>query len=249
MLLVFPAFISLDLRRRNKGRVDFLCCLPSSVFQTDAKLSQASKPTFSAQSDIKRTAVTRVLSPPGRGTVTRVLCTPSSEECWVGSKPVQPSSPSMESLTAESTGSLVKRPNLSREQSCGKLFNYSLKFWIRDVYSPVITQGAVKAVTILFLFLTIAASAWGVSRLKDGLDLTDIVPTGTTESEFLNSQQKYFGFYNMFAVTQGNFEYPTKQKLLHEYHEAFNRVPWIIKNDNGGLTDSWLVLFRDWLKG
>ncbi|RXG51790.1 Protein patched, partial [Armadillidium vulgare] len=250
MLLVFPAFISLDLRRRNKGRVDFFCCLPSSVFQSDAKHSQtSSKPTFNSQSDIKRTAVTRVLSPPGRGTVTRVLCTPSSEECWVGAKPVQASSPSMESLTAESTGSLVKRPNLSREQTCGKIFNCSLKIWIRDVYSQVITRGPVKAVTILFLFLTIAASAWGVSRLKDGLDLTDIVPTGTTESEFLNSQQKYFGFYNMFAVTQGNFEYPTKQKLLHEYHEAFNRVPWIIKNDNGGLTDSWLVLFRDWLKG
>lgn len=83
--------------------------------------------------------------------------------------------------------------------------------------------------------------------MRDGLDLTDIVPENTDEHEFLSRQEKYFGFYSMYAVTQGDFEYPTNQKLLYEYHDQFVRIPNIIKNDNGGLTKFWLSLFRDWL--
>jgi patched 1 protein len=53
----------------------------------------------------------------------------------------------------------------------------------------------------------------------------------------------------MYAVTQGNFEYPNNQRLLYEYHDAFTRVSTIIKNDDGGLPEFWLSLFRDWLIG
>jgi len=69
----------------------------------------------------------------------------------------------------------------------------------------------------------------------------------TAEYGFLAAHDKYFGFYNMFAVTQGNFEYPNNQRLLYEYHDAFTRVSKIIKNDDGGLPEFWLSLFRDWL--
>ncbi|KOB76937.1 putative hedgehog receptor, partial [Operophtera brumata] len=91
------------------------------------------------------------------------------------------------------------------------------------------------------------SSVWGATKVRDGLDLTDIVPENTDEHEFLYRQEKYFGFYSMYAVTQGDFEYPTNQKLLYEYHDQFVRIPNIIKNDNGGLTKFWLSLFRDWL--
>lgn len=100
---------------------------------------------------------------------------------------------------------------------------------------------------MLALIAVILASVWGATKVKDGLDLTDIVPENTDEHEFLYRQEKYFGFYNMYAITQGDFEYPTNQKLLYEYHDQFVRIPNIIKNDNGGLTKFWLGLFRDWL--
>ena len=35
--------------------------------------------------------------------------------------------------------------------------------------------------------------------------------------------------------------------MLYEYHDAFTRVSKIIKNDDGGLPEFWLSLFRDWL--
>lgn len=100
---------------------------------------------------------------------------------------------------------------------------------------------------MLALIAVILASVWGATKVRDGLDLTDIVPENTDEHQFLYRQEKYFGFYNMYAVTKGDFEYPTNQRLLYEYHDQFVRIPNIIKNDNGGLTKFWLTLFRDWL--
>lgn len=90
---------------------------------------------------------------------------------------------------------------------------------------------------------------WNVTKLADGLDLSDIVPQQTKEYSFLRAQETYFGFYNMYAVTRDNFEYPMNQELLYEYHNAFTRVPNIVKNDNGGLPQFWLGMFRDWLIG
>ena len=52
---------------------------------------------------------------------------------------------------------------------------------------------------------------------------------------------------SLFTVTQGHFEYPQNQKILYDYHNAFIRVPNIIKDDNGGFDDFWLPLFRNWL--
>jgi patched 1 protein len=92
-----------------------------------------------------------------------------------------------------------------------------------------------------------AAAAWGINRLEDGLALTDLVPQNTSVWRFLDAEDRYFGFYNMHAVTRGNFEYPQNQALLHDYHAAFVRVAAVIKDDNGGLPDFWLGLFRNWL--
>lgn len=92
-------------------------------------------------------------------------------------------------------------------------------------------------------------SIWGISKIQAGLTLPEMVPNGTNEQKFLGTYGQMFGFYNMYAVTQGDFEYPTNQKLLYEYHDAFMRVPNILKNDNGGLPQMWLTLFREWLLG
>jgi patched 1 protein len=87
--------------------------------------------------------------------------------------------------------------------------------------------------------------------MRDGLDMTDIVPKDAPEHEFLQAQAGYFGFYNIHAVTGGDFEYPgvAQQQLLQEFHDSFVRVSAVIKNDDGGLPPFWLSLFRDWLKG
>ena len=102
---------------------------------------------------------------------------------------------------------------------------------------------------MVLLCVVLGASLWGASKVTDGLDLTDIVPQNTREHAFLSVQGRYFGFYSIYAVTTRDFEYPVNQRILHEYHDAFVRIPGIIKNDDGGLPEFWLGMFRDWLIG
>lgn len=183
-LLVFPAMISLDLRRRQSGRADvFCCCLPP----------WKTKP------------------------VTTNGCTLSSQE----------------------QGLLTYA-----EKNCS---TFSLSQFAYKYYAPFLVTSTAKFFGMLLYCIVLGFCLFHAVKLQDGLDLYDIVPKDTNEHKFLNAQSDLFGFYNMFAVTQGDFEYPTNQKLLYEYHEAFVRVSHVIKNDNGGLPEFWLSMFRDWL--
>lgn len=187
VLLVFPAMISLDIKRRKARRNDILCCcLPElTIYNYNPETG-------------------------GGGRMA------NQNDQLIGTK-------EKDSIS------------LSLTKLAGKY------------YAPFITHSTVKVLSMLLFIVVIASSLFASMRLPDGLELTDLVPQSTDEHKFLNIQGKLFGFYNMFAVTQGNFEYPTNQRLLHEYHEAFVRVPHVIKNDNGGLPEFWLSLFRDWL--
>ncbi|XP_059087594.1 protein patched homolog 1-like isoform X1 [Tigriopus californicus] len=114
-------------------------------------------------------------------------------------------------------------------------------------FGPWLTKAPFKVlITAICLALTVLG-VYGMTVMEDGLTLSDVVPQNTSVYHFLNAQDKYFGFYNMYAVSQGNFEYPQNQKLLYDYHNAFVRIPNIIKDDNGGLPEFWLSLFRNWL--
>jgi patched 1 protein len=112
---------------------------------------------------------------------------------------------------------------------------------------PLLTKAPVRLLVILGAVALTLTGAWGIVHVEDGLDLADIVPQNTSVHAFLQAQGKYFGFYHMYAVTQGQFEYPQNQKLLYDYQSAFVRVHNIIKNDDGGLPEFWLSLFRAWL--
>lgn len=84
--------------------------------------------------------------------------------------------------------------------------------------------------------------------MRDGLDLTDIVPRETREYDFIAAQFKYFSFYNMYIVTQ-KADYPNVQHLLYELHRSFSNVTYVLLEENRQLPKMWLHYFRDWLQG
>ena len=124
---------------------------------------------------------------------------------------------------------------------------WSLDWFAARHYGYWITRSPVKVVATTMAISLTAFGVYGAFRMEDGLRITDVVPRNTTVYRFLSAQSDYFGFYHMFAVTQGHFEYPQNQALLYDYHNAFVRVPSIIKDDDGGLPEFWLSLFRTWL--
>jgi patched 1 protein len=102
-------------------------------------------------------------------------------------------------------------------------------------------------VIVLFLCL-LAVSLYGTTCVRDGLELTDIVPRETSEYDFIGAQFKYFSFYNMYVVTK-LADYPHLQPLLHQLHQRFHTVRYVLKEDNGELPRMWLHYFSDWLQG
>uniref|UniRef100_A0A1B0EZA4 Uncharacterized protein n=1 Tax=Phlebotomus papatasi TaxID=29031 RepID=A0A1B0EZA4_PHLPP len=184
VVIVFPALISLDQRRRRANKIDLLCC-----------------------------------------------CLP----------------PMPEKTIKQHNKAAAFHSDILTECSFGNFLRFSLVEFVEKCYVPFIMKRIVKSAGMTLFAIALAFGLYGTLKLQDGLELTDLVPKNSEEHKFLHAQEKLFGFYSMFAVTQGDFEYPMNQKLLHEYHEAFVRVSHVRKNDNGGLPDFWLGLFRDWL--
>lgn len=107
----------------------------------------------------------------------------------------------------------------------------------------------VLQVVVIFLFLgLLGVSLYGTTRVRDGLDLTDIVPRETREYDFIAAQFKYFSFYNMYIVTQ-KADYPNIQHLLYDLHKSFSNVKYVMLEENKQLPKMWLHYFRDWLQG
>lgn len=78
MLLIFPAMVSLDLRRRRSGRKDILCCcLPALPNLKKNKYSMKNNGTV-------KQMVTRAIPPERRETCTQILTSHNTQnESWV----------------------------------------------------------------------------------------------------------------------------------------------------------------------
>ena len=250
VLLVFPALLSLDLRRRNAGRSDVLCCFEAPASNPDIRIGKGvsslvratdttcclPQPVYSSGNDqsTERKSVENTSSPDIKLDIL-------GQDIASDERPQTEAAPSVDSLG--STRSLVGEGiGIS---SC--IVRSCEKAWIG--YIECVTSEKIRCFGILLLLASLAGTVWGVSKLKDGLSLASLVPKGSAEFDFLSTQQQHFSVYHMFTVTKGHFEYPREQKLLHEFHSTFTRVPYILKDDNGGLPDSWLGAFRDWLIG
>lgn len=115
-------------------------------------------------------------------------------------------------------------------------------------YAPFLQKTPVKVFTSIFFLVFLIIGIWGTAQVKDGLDLTDVVPRGSSEYKFLENESKYFGFYNIYIVTK-DFDYPNNQRLLREFYHAFQNVDKILRNNDGTLPTFWLDAFRTWLIG
>uniref|UniRef100_A0A8C5D125 Patched 1 n=1 Tax=Gadus morhua TaxID=8049 RepID=A0A8C5D125_GADMO len=126
--------------------------------------------------------------------------------------------------------------------------HWTLASFAEKHYAPFLLQPTTKVVVIVLFLCLLAVSLYGTTCVRDGLELTDIVPRETSEYDFIGAQFKYFSFYNMYVVTK-LADYPHLQPLLHQLHQRFHTVRYVLKEDNGELPRMWLHYFSDWLQG
>ncbi|KAJ7372959.1 Protein patched 1 [Desmophyllum pertusum] len=161
------------------------------------------------------------------------------------------SSPGLESMGRASTSQSIQDSDPESNSRWGvvkkKLQALSLSNFARDYYGPWLQRMPVK-ISVLFIFACLfAAGVYGSMKVEEGLDLTDVVPRQSPEHKFVEAQFKYFSFYQMVLVTKGGYDYPNGQELLYKFHNAFKKIPNIIKTPEGELPPFWLMYFRDWL--
>ena len=60
----------------------------------------------------------------------------------------------------------------------------------RDYYGKMVAGTPMKVAVLMVAFGLLGASAWGINRLEDGLDISDIVPRNTSVWRFLEAEDR-----------------------------------------------------------
>ncbi|KAL8597752.1 hypothetical protein ACOMHN_001711 [Nucella lapillus] len=217
-----------------------------------------SYPSSSSPSPQQHQAVTHISSSSsssssgGSGGVVTTLAAPQDTIVNVKRHQRDLLTESVSRSTTSSQQCLTSEDGLTCGQHCGhakaQCHTVSLTCMALRLYSWILQHTFVKVTIVCSFIVMMMVAVWGVTQVRDGLDLTDIVPKDTPEFNFLDAQAQYFGFYNFYAVTKGDFDYPRNQQLLYDYHEGFQRVRSISRRADGSLPPFWLHIFRQWLQ-
>ncbi|XP_072815266.1 protein patched homolog 1 isoform X2 [Vicugna pacos] len=267
VLLIFPAILSMDLYRREDRRLDIFCCFtspcvsrviqvePQAYTEAHDSTRYSPPPPYSSHSFAHETQITMQSTVQLRTEYdphTHVYYTTAEPRSEISVQPVALAQDALSCQSPESTSST--RDLLSQfsdsslhclEPPCTK---WTLSSFAEKHYAPFLLKPKAKVV-VIFLFLgLLGVSLYGTTRVRDGLDLTDIVPRETREYDFIAAQFKYFSFYNMYIVTQ-KADYPNIQHLLYDLHKSFSDVKYVMLEENRQLPKMWLHYFRDWLQG
>nr|XP_045006533.1 protein patched homolog 2 isoform X3 [Jaculus jaculus] len=250
VMLVFPAILSLDLRRRHCQRLDVLCCFSSPC---SARVVQI----------LPQELGDRTI-PVGIAHLTTTVqafahCEASSQHV-VTILPTQahlvppPSDPLGSELYSPggSTRDLLGQEEETRQKTvCKSLLctHWNLAHFARYQFAPLLLQSQVKAVVLVFFGALLGLSLYGTTLVEDGLALTDVVPHGTKEHAFLSAQLRYFSLYEVALVTQGGFDYAHSQRALFDLYQRFSSLKAVLPPPATQAPRTWLHYYRNWLQG
>ncbi|XP_026769362.3 protein patched homolog 1 [Pangasianodon hypophthalmus] len=261
VLLIFPAILSMDLYRREDRRFDIFCCFISPCSNRVIQLEPQAlgdvghctpPPSYSSHSFSQHTHITM------QSTVQlRTEYDPRTQAYYTTAEPhsrisVQPLHPNHNNNNNNNTSSTRDLLNQSSEVASGhtepSCSRWTFASFAEKHYAPFLLQPTTKVVVIVLFLALLGVSLYGTTRVRDGLELTDIVPRETAEYDFLGAQFHYFSFYSMYVVTQ-RADYAHAQPLLYELHQRFGTVEYVLRDEQGHLPLMWLHYFRDWLQG
>ncbi|XP_010183511.1 PREDICTED: LOW QUALITY PROTEIN: protein patched homolog 2, partial [Mesitornis unicolor] len=226
VLFVFPAILSLDLYRREKRRLDILCCFYRYQHRAGRDGADPTGPPWghpggptSPQTTPPVQAFTRC-APSGHHVVT--VLPPTSQVCTSPAVLLPPADPLGSQVFAPSSSTrdlLAQLDEAKGGRECVPLpfCRWSLADFAREKYAPLLLRTRTKAVVAVLFLALLGLSLYGTTMVHDGLYLTDIVPRDTKAHAFISAQFKYFSFYNMFI-------------------------------GNRALPKMWLHYFQDWLR-
>ncbi|XP_032971626.1 protein patched homolog 2 isoform X5 [Rhinolophus ferrumequinum] len=250
VMLVFPAMLSLDLHRRHCQRLDVLCCFSSPcsarVIQIlPQELADRAVPmgiahlTATVQAfahcEASSQHVVTILPPQAH------LVPPPSDP--LGSELFSPGGSTRDLLGQEE---VTRQKAACKSLSCAR---WNLAHFARHQFAPLLLQSHAKVVVLVLFGSLLGLSLYGATLVQDGLALTDVVPQGTKEHDFLSVQLRYFSLYEVALVTQGGFDYAHSQRALFDLHQRFSSLKAVLPPPATQAPRTWLHYYRNWLQG
>uniref|UniRef100_A0A0N4Z9N8 SSD domain-containing protein n=1 Tax=Parastrongyloides trichosuri TaxID=131310 RepID=A0A0N4Z9N8_PARTI len=218
----FLAMISIDLRRLKAGRRDVFCCSYESTYDDDEdERSYGDNDNTTRVSIRNESIIERALS---RSNAVSINNTYQSLHFSKGNGEGD-----------KNNGQLPAKGIIHR--------------LLRKYYIPFLRYNVVKAI-ILILGLTLGIVGYvGTLSIKQGLELSDVLPEHTAPAAFLRARDRYFSFYPMSIVIRGeNVDFASKQKLIENLRADVGRLSYVVKNADGQPSEPfWMDLFKNWL--
>ena len=96
-----------------------------------------------------------------------------------------------------------------------------------------------QATILALCVVQLIAAAYGTLNVENGLQISEMLPKGTYQHEFMVARQEYFSYYRIFVVTRNStdgklFDYSSKenQKLLRDFYTALSKVSGVFIDYN-----------------
>ena len=120
---------------------------------------------------------------------------------------------------------------------------------VERVYSPLLQNYFVKFVVIVFFACVVLPLAvMGCARVKDGLNLLEVVPQGTPEYGFVSASLQHFSYFDTYVVTS-EMDYPGRQIELLQLHEDMLSLRHVVKDESNGGSPFWLKAMIQYYQG
>ncbi|XP_037598787.1 protein patched homolog 2 isoform X3 [Cebus imitator] len=250
VMLVFPAILSLDLRRRHCQRLDVLCCFSSPcsarVIQIlPQELGDRTVPVGIAH----LTATVQAFTHCEASSQHVVTILPS--QAHLVPPPSDPLGSELFSPGGSTRDLLGQEEQPRQKAACRSLpcARWNLTHFARFQFAPLLLQSQAKAIVLVLFGTLLGLSLYGATLVQDGLALTDVVPRGTKEHDFLSAQLRYFSLYEVALVTQGGFDYAHSQRALFDLHQRFSSLKAVLPPPATQAPRTWLHYYRNWLQG
>ena len=136
----------------------------------------------------------------------------------------------------------------SRIMNSFKQYKSPITAIVVDFYSPLLQNYIVKTVVIVIFSIWFGFTVWGCTRVEDGLNIDDVLPSGTVEHSFASANVRHFAAYS-FTVNSRDINYtdPEIQRRLIQLSEEISTARFVVLA--GGLTSYWLNLTINYYAG
>ena len=122
-----------------------------------------------------------------------------------------------------------------------KQYNSPVTAFVVDFYSPFLQNYVVKIFVIVICSIWFGFTVWGCTTVEDGLDLDDVLPSGTVEHSFASANVRHFAAYPFSIITKDiDYTDPQVQMALLQMSQEVSNASYV--ELAGGLTAYWLEL-------